>query len=136
MQDIFVDYQGEWAVVDAGVSKYIGRVVSEDEKELILQPVLDYISGLEQDEEGNISRRVMITPSDLCLGFDSKLNVRQNSVMSVMYMSEMATEDRREYEKNIHRGVAISLNSRAAKSGIKLASNIPPQSDLSSLILK
>jgi hypothetical protein len=39
----------------------------------------------------------------------------------------MDSKDKREYEKVVHQGVARSLAARAKKSGIELASNIPPQ---------
>ena len=134
MQDVFVDYEGDWAVVTAGLQRYIGRIVDHGESnEYKLSPVFDYISELQQvDERGNMGRVVLLTPIDLCVTFESVLTVFAHTVMR---FSEMDSKDRREYEKVVHQGVAMSLAARAKKSGIELASNIPPQQN-GGIILK
>ena len=134
MQDVFVDYEGDWAVVTAGLQRYIGRIVDHnDGNEYKLSPVFDYISEIQQvNERGEMGRMVMLTPIDLCVTFESVLTVFAHTVMR---FSDMDVRDRREYEKVVHQGVAISLAARAKKSGIELVSNIPPQQN-GGIILK
>ena len=131
MADIFNDYEGEWVFVKSGNDKYIGRSVSavgiDDcarQKIYNLQPAFYYISEYVQDPNtGSIARQLMITPVELCIGFESKVVV--NDVSFSIAFKDMSVEDRRQFENAVHQGVEGMVEAKAAKSGITLESAMP-----------
>jgi len=124
MGDIFSDYEGEWVFVKSDSDKYIGRIVDRDVNGFIsLQPALQYIAEYVQDQQGNIAKQLLITPIEVCVGFESKVKVKNVDLM--MVFEDMSVEDRRQFEKAVRQGVDITMKARAAKAGITLESSMP-----------
>ena len=127
--DIFNSYDGKWMYIKSENEKYIGRYVGNNIDEDInnntvkLQPAFYYISEYVQDQNGNIARQLMITPIELCVGFDSLARI--NDVSFVMMFDEMSAEDRHQFEKAVRQGVDNMYEAKAAKAGITLETNMP-----------
>lgn len=142
MGDIFNDYDGKWVFVKSGTDKYIGRYGGDLTTEAVvdsgaigLQPAFYYISELVQDQQGNIARQLMVTPVELCIGFDSTVIVKNFDV--VMWFDEMSAEDKHQFEKAVRQGVDIMTEAKAAKAGITLETTMPERPSANSgLLLK
>lgn len=120
MGDVFNNFNGEWLFVKSRDDKYIGRCVSisDDKKTVELQPAFHYISEYFQNEQGSISRNLLITPIELCIGFESTAVV--NDITLMLSFDKMSTEDRKEFQKAVRQGVDGMIEAKAAKAGITL----------------
>jgi len=126
MGDIFNEYEGKWVFVKSGSDKYIGRCVvgTEVSESVRLQPAFYYISEYMQDpQNGNVTRQLMITPIELCIGFDSEVTI--NDICLIIEFDKMSSEDKHQFEKAVRQGVDGMIEAKAAKSGITLESNMP-----------
>lgn len=135
MSDIFKDYEGRWAFVKADSDKYIGRIVNDGELNdglqplvdvngfMYLQPALQYIAEYVQDKQGNIAKQLLITPVEVCVGFESKIKIK--GVDLIILFDDMSAEDKRQFEKAVRQGVDMTTEARAAKAGITLESSMP-----------
>jgi len=134
MGDIFKDYDGKWAFIKTNNDRYVGRIINSISDDFVnLQPALSYFSDYVEDQNGNISRQLLITPIELCVGFDSKVMVKD--VNLIMFFEDMSVEDRRQFEKAVRQGVDIVMQSRAAKAGITLETSMPTK-ESSGIIFK
>jgi hypothetical protein len=140
MGDIFKDYSGKWVFVkNINGDKYIGRCVNESTVDealkddyVKLQPSFYYIADYVQDGNGGIARQLLITPIELCIGFDSVVTVK-NINFSIQF-DEMSSEDRKQFESAVRQGVDGMIEAKAAKSGITLESSIPDSKNNGGLI--
>jgi hypothetical protein len=145
--------RGCWVIVDDGASKYIGRVtslVSTDSeprtKDMVLDawtsrsvlrlfPAFEYISRLipQQTENGVVlARDSAVIPYDITLSDRQVVYVKPNSVV---FLEDMSSADYAQYQTLINRCGDMILQSRAAKSGISLSSQMPsPQRSPSKII--
>ena len=127
MQDILEEYKGDWAVIITNIGGFIGRIVAENDKEINLQPVFDYISQPVQQNDGSIARNVMVLPHDICSTLDSTLRIRDKELITKMLFADMSGSDRDQYASITRKGADIAVQASAAKSGLTLANNVPKQ---------
>lgn len=125
MIDIFSEYKGTWAVISTGIGKFIGRIIEEDDDEILLQPVFDFIPKLVQSRDGGLGREVLVLPHELCSTLESKLIVKQP--ITILKFDNLEEIDREQYEKAVRKGSEIAIQSKAIKSNIILADRLPNQ---------
>jgi len=149
MSENFIErFRGCWAVFEEGTNKYIGRVVKAQstdealaqwvEKGFVsISPALQYISRLvpQQTPQGAVlSRDSAVLPFDLCLEDESVVHIKP---ATIAFLDQMSPKDRIEYETLINRCGDIMLQSRMAKSGLTLSTQMPSNlPNMGSLIRK
>lgn len=126
---VAVDTYEQWVVVTAAGKQYIGKVCEDthvnNKRGMALDPAyeLNVMNIPVPVPGGGMSLQRSIS----CLPIGATSHQARIYVYptDIMYLDGLHEDDRREYMKMVDAAVRIAENSRAAKSGISLATSMP-----------